>query len=129
MDSNLKVLISGTGFAGQGHADAFRAAGVDVVGIVGRTASVVSEVATKMAIPYSGTNSAIIGSPAVRVSVRSGIDSRAPESTPARVPPRIPAPPSETHPEKRESRPGLEACPPDAEGSSPRVSSREVPLR
>lgn len=54
--NKLKVLISGTGFAGQGHADAFRAAGVEVVGIVGRTASVVSEVAKKMDIPYSNTN-------------------------------------------------------------------------
>lgn len=56
MERKLKVLISGTGFAGQGHADAFRRAGVEVVGMVGRTASVVSEVAEKMAIPYSGTD-------------------------------------------------------------------------
>jgi predicted dehydrogenase len=52
----LKVLISGTGFAGQGHVDAFRSAGVEVVGIVGRTASVVVEVAKKKEIPYSSTN-------------------------------------------------------------------------
>lgn len=56
MDSKLKVLVSGTGFAGQGHADAFRDAGAEVVGIVGRTASVVSDVAEKMAIPYFGTD-------------------------------------------------------------------------
>ena len=56
MGEKLKVLISGTGFAGQGHAEAFRAAGAEVVGIVGRTANVVSEVAKKMGIPYSGTN-------------------------------------------------------------------------
>ena len=56
MGRKLKVLISGTGFAGQGHADAFRAVGAEVVGIVGRTASVVSKVADKMAIPYSGTD-------------------------------------------------------------------------
>src|SRR5680860_1448678 len=56
LDRKLKVLISGTGFAGQGHTDAFRAVGADVVGIVGRTASVVSKVAKKMAIPYSGTD-------------------------------------------------------------------------
>lgn len=56
MNHGLKVLISGTGFAGQGHADAFRAAGCDVVGIVGRTPSVVADVAAKMAIPYSGTD-------------------------------------------------------------------------
>ncbi|MGB5437361.1 MAG: Gfo/Idh/MocA family oxidoreductase [Maribacter sp.] len=56
MGKKLKVLISGTGFAGQGHAVAFRAAGCEVVGIVGRTPSVVSKVAKKMAIPYSGTD-------------------------------------------------------------------------
>ncbi|MRI00509.1 gfo/Idh/MocA family oxidoreductase [Kriegella sp. EG-1] len=56
MERKLKVLISGTGFAGQGHADAFRAVGAEVVGIVGRTPNVVSEVAKKMNIPYSGTD-------------------------------------------------------------------------
>ncbi len=56
MDNKLKVLISGTGFAGQGHADSFRDAGAEVVGIVGRTESVLSDVANKMAIPYFGTD-------------------------------------------------------------------------
>lgn len=56
MTRKLKVLIAGTGFAAQGHTDAFRAAGAEIVGIVGRTANVVTEVAGKMAIPYSGTN-------------------------------------------------------------------------
>jgi len=56
MDKKLKVLVSGTGFAGQGHTDAFRAVGVEVVGIVGRTASVVSDVAHKKGIPYYGTD-------------------------------------------------------------------------
>ncbi|MDP5121027.1 MAG: Gfo/Idh/MocA family oxidoreductase [Spirosomaceae bacterium] len=56
MDKKLTVLISGTGFAGQGHADAFRAVGVEVVGIVGRTQSVVEKVAQKMSIPYAGTD-------------------------------------------------------------------------
>ncbi|MCW5616653.1 MAG: Gfo/Idh/MocA family oxidoreductase [Rhodocyclaceae bacterium] len=56
MDRKLKVLIAGTGFAGQGHADAFRGAGAEVVGIVGRTASVVAEVAARLAIPCSGTD-------------------------------------------------------------------------
>lgn len=56
MDKNLKVLVSGTGFAGQGHADAFRAVGVEVVGIVGRTESVVEEVAKNKGIPYFGTD-------------------------------------------------------------------------
>lgn len=54
-----KVLVFGTGFAGQGHAQAFRDAGAEVVGIVGRTEHVVSEVAEKMSIPYSGTNWAL----------------------------------------------------------------------
>lgn len=54
--SNKTVLVYGTGFAGKGHALAFREAGADVVGIVGRTDSVVKEVATELAIPYSGTD-------------------------------------------------------------------------
>jgi len=56
MNRKLKVLISGTGFAGQGHATAFRNMGADVVGIVGRTPSVLSDVASKLGITYSGTN-------------------------------------------------------------------------
>lgn len=56
MSRKLKVLISGTGFAGQGHAEAFRGAGAEVVGIVGRTPHVVKDVAEKMGIPYAGTN-------------------------------------------------------------------------
>ena len=54
MDRKLKVLVSGTGFAGQGHTDAFRSAGAEVVGIIGRTPNVVSEVAEKKSIPYAG---------------------------------------------------------------------------
>ena len=56
MDRKLKVLISGTGFAGQGHADAFRAVGAEIVGIVGRTPSVLKAVAEKKNIPYSNTD-------------------------------------------------------------------------
>lgn len=56
MRRKLKVLISGTGFAGQGHADAFRNEGAEIVGIVGRTPSVVRKVAERMSIPYSGTD-------------------------------------------------------------------------
>lgn len=56
MSDKLKVLIHGTGFAGQGHADAFRFAGAEVVGIVGRTESVVKEVAAKMSIPFAATD-------------------------------------------------------------------------
>ncbi|MDA7746349.1 Gfo/Idh/MocA family oxidoreductase [Psychromonas sp.] len=46
----------GTGFAGQGHAKAFRDAGAQVVGIVGRTADVVEDVAQQLDIPYFGTD-------------------------------------------------------------------------
>jgi len=56
MDRKLKVLIAGTGFAGQGHAAAFRGAGAEVVGIVGRTDTVVRDVAAQMNIPYAGTD-------------------------------------------------------------------------
>lgn len=56
MARKLKVLIAGTGFAGQGHADAFRGAGAELVGIVGRTPDVVRDVAAKLDIPFAGTN-------------------------------------------------------------------------
>ncbi|MBW8189731.1 Gfo/Idh/MocA family oxidoreductase [Neiella marina] len=56
MSNKVKVLVHGTGFAGQGHAEAFRYAGAEIVGIVGRTESVVNEVAKKMGIPYAGTD-------------------------------------------------------------------------
>lgn len=56
MSQKVKVLVHGTGFAGQGHAEAFRYAGAEIVGMVGRTESVVKEVAKKMGIPYAGTD-------------------------------------------------------------------------
>lgn len=56
MTKKLKVLILGTGFAGQGHADAFRNVGAEIVGIVGRTPHRVVEVAEKKNIPYSNTD-------------------------------------------------------------------------
>ncbi|QFU75189.1 Gfo/Idh/MocA family oxidoreductase [Halioglobus maricola] len=56
MSQKLRVLVHGTGFAGQGHTDAFRFGGAEVVGMVGRTAAVVSEVTEKMGIPYGGTD-------------------------------------------------------------------------
>lgn len=56
MNKKLKVLISGTGFAGQGHTDAFRNVEAEVVGMVGRTESVLEEVAKKKSIPYTNTN-------------------------------------------------------------------------
>ena len=56
MSKSIKVLIQGTGFAGQGHAEAFRSVGAEVVGIVGRTQSVVEQVAKDMEIPFAGTD-------------------------------------------------------------------------
>lgn len=56
MRKKLKVLVHGSGFAGQGHTDAFRNVGAEVVGMVGRTESVVKDVTEKMGIPYYGTD-------------------------------------------------------------------------
>lgn len=56
MKTPVKVLIHGTGFAGQGHAEAFRYANAEIVGIVGRTPHVVEDVAKQMNIPYFGTD-------------------------------------------------------------------------
>lgn len=56
MSKKIKVLVYGTGFAGQGHADAFRYASAEVVGIVGRTKSIVEQVAKEMDIPYASTD-------------------------------------------------------------------------
>jgi len=56
MGRKLKVLVQGTGFAGQGHTDAFRNAGAEVVGIVGRTPSVLEKIAAKKNIPYHHTD-------------------------------------------------------------------------
>ena len=59
MNKPLKVLVHGTGFAGQGHSEAFRDAGAEVVGMVGRTESVTKQVAADMGIPYAGTDWAV----------------------------------------------------------------------
>lgn len=56
MSKTIKVLVHGTGFAGQGHAQAFRDVGAKIVGIVGRTPSVVAQVTQEMDIPYGGTD-------------------------------------------------------------------------
>lgn len=56
MSKKQTVLVFGTGFAGEGHAKAFRDAGAEVVAIVGRTLSVVEEVAERLNIPYSSTD-------------------------------------------------------------------------
>ena len=56
MGTAIRVLVHGTGFAGQGHVEAFRYAGAEIIGIVGRTESVVKKVAADMGIPYAGTD-------------------------------------------------------------------------
>lgn len=56
MSEQTRVLIHGTGFAGQGHAAAFRYASAEVVGIVGRTENIVQQVARDLGIPYAGTD-------------------------------------------------------------------------
>ena len=53
MTNHPTVLIHGTGFAGQGHLEAFREAGAQVIGIVGRTASVVEEIARQKSVEYT----------------------------------------------------------------------------
>ncbi len=52
----MKGLVFGSGFAGQGHAEALRSCGVEVVGMVSRTREVVESVAKDMGIPYASTD-------------------------------------------------------------------------
>lgn len=56
MSDKLKVLVCGTGYAGQGHTQAFREVSAEVVGMVGRTEDVLHDVAAKLDIPYAGTD-------------------------------------------------------------------------
>jgi predicted dehydrogenase len=56
MTKNLRALILGSGFAGQGHALALRDAGVEIVGMVSRTREVVGRVAAELNIPNTGTD-------------------------------------------------------------------------
>jgi predicted dehydrogenase len=52
----VRVLVLGSGFAGKGHTSAFRWAGAEVVGMVGRTEAVVRQVAAELGIPYASTD-------------------------------------------------------------------------
>ena len=52
----LRALILGSGFAGQGHAQALRDSGVEIVGMVSRTLDVVERVASDLNIPYACTD-------------------------------------------------------------------------
>ena len=56
MTQQLRALVLGSGFAGKGHTLALRECGVDVVGMVSRTADVVQAVAADLHIPYAGTD-------------------------------------------------------------------------
>ncbi len=56
MTNKLRGLILGSGYAGQGHALALRDAGVDIVGMAGRTEHVVQERAADLGIPHSFTD-------------------------------------------------------------------------
>ena len=56
MSKNLRALILGSGFDGQGHASALRDTGVEIAGMVSRTRDVVEKVAVSLNIPYVGTD-------------------------------------------------------------------------
>ena len=56
MPETLRALVLGSGFAGQGHTDALRDAGVEVVGMASRTKEVVERIAAEMSIPYATTD-------------------------------------------------------------------------
>ena len=42
MSDKLRGVVFGSGFAGQGHAEAMRSCGIEVVGMVSRTEEVVT---------------------------------------------------------------------------------------
>ena len=56
MAENLTAIVHGSGYAGKGHAEALRDAGVEVIGMVSRTPEVVKAVASEMEIPFAGTD-------------------------------------------------------------------------
>jgi predicted dehydrogenase len=56
MENTLTAVVLGSGFAGQGHAQALRYCGVEVVGMVSRTQQVVEEIAQEMNISYASTD-------------------------------------------------------------------------
>lgn len=53
MSAGLRAVVLGAGFAGQGHAQALRDCGVEVVAITGRTVPVLKKVARDLAIPHA----------------------------------------------------------------------------
>ena len=56
MEADIRALVLGSGFAGQGHAEALRYCGVEVLGMVSRTQETVEEIANQLNIPYASTN-------------------------------------------------------------------------
>lgn len=56
MTTPLRAVVIGCGFAGQGHAQALRACGVQIEAITGRDKAVVSAVAKKLKIPQAITD-------------------------------------------------------------------------
>ena len=56
MSNPLRALVLGSGFAGQGHAEALRHAGVEIVGMASRTLEVTQQIAREMEIPHATTD-------------------------------------------------------------------------
>ena len=56
MSEPLRALVLGSGFAGKGHTEALRDAGVEVIGMASRTKTVVEQVAAQLAIPHAFTD-------------------------------------------------------------------------
>ena len=54
--NRLRGLVLGSGYAGQGHTLALRDAGVEILGMAGRTADVVRERAAALGIPHAFTD-------------------------------------------------------------------------
>jgi glutamyl-tRNA reductase len=50
-ETTLRALVLGSGFAGEGHTLALQDAGVEVVGMAGRTRHVVEAMAASLGIP------------------------------------------------------------------------------
>src|SRR5438045_9728734 len=56
MAKTLRAMILGSGYAGQGHAQALRECGVEIAAMASRTEEVVRRVAAEMGIPVASTD-------------------------------------------------------------------------
>ena len=54
--NTLRAMVMGAGYAGQGHAEALRDCGVEIVAMASRTPEVVREVCGRMGIPIASTD-------------------------------------------------------------------------